>query len=108
MVLNLWKNTTPCCAKHLPERVEMKFVTGEKVLSYKCPVCDNQITATDFERILNAISKIYVKRSQNAEWGKIVGEKFYVSKYIKCEIIDQTDDEKYCVSVINPKAGTIR
>lgn len=105
MVLNLWKNTIPCCAYHLPECVEMKFITEGKTPAYKCPKCENSITSNDFEKILNSISKVYVERSANAEWGKLIGEKFKVSKFIKCEIIEQTDDEKYYVSICNPKSG---
>lgn len=105
MVLNLWKNTTVCCANHLPEKIAMEFITTGKTLSYKCPLCNAQITSNDFEKILNKISKIYVERSQKAEWGKVIGEKFTISKYIKCEIIEHTDDEKYTVSIYNPKSG---
>lgn len=105
MVQNLWKNTVPCCANHLPQKVVMQFEASGKNLIYKCTECKNQISASDFEKILDSISKICVTRSRNSEWGKIDSEKFMIRKHIKCEVLEQTDDEKYYVSILNLKTG---
>lgn len=105
MVLNLWKNTTPVCGNHIPDLKEMVFRQSGSALEFVCPECGNKISSADFEKILNSISKIYVTRTKNSDWGSIQGEKFVVSKVIKCEIISHTEDEKYTISVINPRAG---
>ncbi len=105
MVLNLWKNTKPICANHLPEKIEMVFDATGKQMVYKCPTCGLNITSNDFEKILNQISKIYVKRSSLEEWGSLVGEKFPVGKFIRCEIIEHSDDEKYEISIRNIRNG---
>lgn len=105
MVFKLWNNTKIYCAKHLPEQKEMVISTKGKMIYYVCPECGNKITSTDFEKILNEVSKIHVTRSKNAEWGKIAGEKFKVNKTINCEVIEQTEDEKYSISVLNTRPG---
>lgn len=105
MVSNLWKNTTLLCGNHSDEKVEMALNPNGKIISYCCPLCKNKITVNDFEKITNEISKIYIKRLQSEDWGLLTGEKFVVSKVIKCHVIEHTRDDKYSISVVNPQAG---
>lgn len=105
MVSNLWKNTTLVCANHMPERTEMTLDASGKTISYNCPLCKNSISVNDFEKIMSTISKIHIQRHIKSDWGYLTGEKFVVSKVIKCEIIEHSEDDKYSIAVLNPKTG---
>ena len=105
MVSNLWKNTTLLCGYHPDENIEMTLDASGKTILYKCSLCQNSISINDFEKIMSAISKIHIRRHEASDWGCLTGEKFVVSKIIKCEIIGHSDDDKYLISVLNPKAG---
>ena len=103
MIKGLWENVTPCCAKHLPEKVPMVFDPQSRDLSYKCSVdgCKESVSAVDFEKALNEISKIAKNRDLNGIWGSLEGETFRVAKKYKCKILSESSDGKYEVSFEN-------
>lgn len=103
MISGSWEKTTLICANHLPEEHPLELQVYGTKINYVCPVCKNTISANDFEKILDGLSRKCEEQYKAGNWGDIVGTKFVVRKMLKCAVIDQTPDNYFKISLENRK-----
>lgn len=100
MISNMWGNTTLLCGKHT-EDVEMEIVNKSNALFYICPLCKNEVSVYDFEKMIKHYSKVITDGYAEDEEMNIAN-RCWRDKLIRYRVVSHIKN-KYKVEVINDR-----